>query len=334
MSFLETLRGQRPKRVPIWLMRQAGRYLPEYRELRAAHSFLEMVRTPELAAQATLQPIRRFDFDAAIIFSDIMTPLAALGIDIDFSPGPVIKRPLRSRSDIKALEPADGEPAPYVGEALRLARGELPEGVALIGFCGAPLTLAAYLVEGGSSKDFEQFRRLLRSDPRAAHDLLERLTELSIAYVRMQVRGGAQAIMLFDSWAGLHDAATYAEFGVPYNARITQAVADAGAARIMFALGASHLLDCLAQIPSEATGVDWRTSLTAAREHLPGRALQGNLDPAVLFADRATIEREAQRVLDDGAGGPHIFNLGHGIWPQTPIEAVSTLVQFVHSYRR
>lgn len=331
MSFLTTLRGERSDRVPIWLMRQAGRYLPEYRELRARHGFLEMVRTPELAAEATLQPIRRFDFDAAIIFSDIMTPLEALGIEIEFAPGPIVKRPLRSRADIAPLV-MRGEPAPYVGEALRLTRARLPEHVALIGFCGAPLTLAAYLVEGGGSKDFEQFRRLLRADPQAVHDLLERLTTMSIAYARMQVRGGAQAFMLFDSWAGLHDARTYAEFGVPYNARIMEAVAQAGAARIVFALGGSHLLEQLAEIPCEATGVDWRTPLGTARKMLPGRALQGNLDPAVLFAERATIEREARRVLDEGSGGPHIFNLGHGIWPQTPIEAVSALVQVVHSY--
>ena len=333
MGFLDVVRGERGERVPIWLMRQAGRYLPEYRELRARHSFLEVVRTPELAAEATLQPLRRFDFDAAIIFSDIMTPLEALGIEIEFAPGPVIARPLRSAAEIGPLRMI-GDPAPYVGEALRQVRAKLPEQVALIGFCGAPLTLAAYLVEGGSSKEFEHFRRLLRSNPSALHDLLERLTELSIAYVRMQVGAGAQAIMLFDSWAGLHDAATYAEFGVPYNARITQAVGDAGTARIVFALGASHLLDELAQIPCEAIGVDWRTGLAKAREHLPGRAIQGNLDPAVLFAGRAAIEREAQRVLDDGSGGPHIFNLGHGIWQHTPIEAVSTLVEFVHSYRR
>ncbi len=333
MSFLQTLRGHRGERVPIWLMRQAGRYLPEYRDLRSQHSFLEMVRTPKLAAEATLQPIRRFDLDAAIIFSDIMTPLEALGVEIEFAPGPVLAKPLRSRDAIASLA-MSGQPAPYVGEALHLARAALPEHVALIGFCGAPLTLAAYLVEGGGSKEFEQFRRFLRSDPQAVHDLLNRLTELSIAYVCMQVTHGAQAIMLFDSWAGLHDASTYAEFGVPYNARIMEAAGTAGAARIVFALGAAHLLDQLARIPSEATGVDWRTDLITARERLPGRALQGNLDPAVLFADRATIERETRRVLDDGSRGPHIFNLGHGIWPQTPIEAVSGLVQFVHSYRR
>jgi uroporphyrinogen decarboxylase len=262
-----------------------------------------------------------------------MTPLEALGIEIEFAPGPVISRPLRSGAEIASLEML-AEPAPYVGEALRLVRERLPEHVALIGFCGAPLTLAAYLVEGRGSKDFEHFRRLLRANPETLHALLDRLTELSIAYVHMQVRGGAQAIMLFDSWAGLHDAATYGEFGVPYNARIMEAVGDTGAARIAFALGASHLLDQLAQIPCEATGVDWRTSLAIARERLPGRALQGNLDPAVLFADRETIERETRRVLDDGSGGAHVFNLGHGIWPQTPIEAVSALVQFVHSYRR
>ena len=332
MSFLQTLRGHRAERVPIWLMRQAGRYLPEYRQLRAHHSFLEMVRTPQLAAEATLQPLRRFDFDAAIIFSDIMTPLEALGVEIEFAPGPVIHRPLRSRAEIERLE-VRPDPAPYVGEALRLTRAQLPEHVGLIGFCGAPLTLAAYLVEGGGSKEFAHFRRLLRSDPPAVHRLLDRLTELSIAYVQMQARSGAQAIMLFDSWAGLHDAPTYAEFGVPYSARIMHAAGQTGAARIVFALGASHLLDELARIPCEGVGVDWRTGLAAARQRLPGRALQGNLDPAVLFADRATIEGEARRVLDAGCGGPHIFNLGHGIWPETPIEAVSTLVQFVHSYR-
>jgi uroporphyrinogen decarboxylase len=262
-----------------------------------------------------------------------MTPLDALGIEVEFAPGPIVRRPIRSRSDVEALR-VRAEPAPYVGEALRLAREQLPEHVGLIGFCGAPLTLAAYVVEGGGSKDFEQFRRLLRSEPQTIHELLDRLTELSIAYARVQIAGGAQALMLFDSWAGLHDAATYAEFGVPYNTRIVEAAAGAGAARIVFALNAAHLLGELARIPCEATGVDWRTGLAAAREQLPGRALQGNLDPAVLFADRAAIEREARRVLDDGSGGPHIFNLGHGIWPQTPIEAVSALVQFVHSYRR
>jgi len=333
MSFLQTLQGRRGDRVPIWLMRQAGRYLPEYRELRTRHSFLEMVRTPELAAEATLQPTRRFGFDAAIIFSDIMTPLEALGIEIEFAPGPIIRRPLRVRPDIERLELRD-DPAPYVGEALRLARAQLPEEIGLIGFCGAPLTLAAYLVEGGGSKDFEHFRRLLRADPDAMHVLLNRLTELSVAYVRMQAGSGAQAIMLFDSWAGLHDAATYAEFGVPYNRRIMEAAGDAGAARIAFALGASHVLDALAEIPCDAVGVDWRTDLAQARRILPGRALQGNLDPAVLFADRATIEREARRVLDAASEVPHVFNLGHGIWPQTPIEAVSGLVRFVHSYTR
>lgn len=329
---METLRGRRGETVPVWLMRQAGRYLPEYRELRSRHSFIEMTRSPKLAAEATLQPIRRFDFDAAIVFSDIMTPLEALGIEMDFSPGPVIRRPLRSPATIAALE-MRAEPAPYVGEALRLVRAELPPEIALIGFCGAPLTLSAYLVEGGGSKEFEQFRRLLRAEPQALHDLQRRLTELSIAYVRMQIACGAQAIMLFDSWAGLHDAATYAEFAVPYNRRIMEAAADAGAARILFARGASHLLRELGQIPTEAVGVDWRTDLETARAALPGRALQGNLDPAVLFAERATVEREARRVLDAGARGAHIFNLGHGIWPETPIEAVSALVRSVHAYR-
>jgi uroporphyrinogen decarboxylase len=333
MSFLPTLRGERSERVPIWIMRQAGRYLPEYRELRARHSFLEMTRTPELAAEVTLQPLRRFDLDAAIVFSDIMTPLEALGIEIDFSPGPTIRRPLRSREAIAALTQSDTI-APYVGEALRLVRERLAPEVGLIGFCGAPLTLAAYLVEGSGSKNFERFRRFLRSDPAATHDLLEKLTELCIAYLRMQVGSGAQAVQVFDSWAGLLDAAAYGEFGMPYNRRVMEAAGARGAARIFFALDAAHLLDVVAHIPAEGVGIDWRTDLAAARRRLPGHALQGNLDPAVLFAGREAIEREARRVLDAGSEGPHIFNLGHGIWPETPIEAVSALVECVHSYRR
>jgi uroporphyrinogen decarboxylase len=328
-----TVRGFSGERAPIWIMRQAGRYLPEYRAIKARSSFLEMTRDPAIAAEITLQPLERFALDAAIIFSDIMTPLEALGIDIAFKPGPSIAKPLRTRAAIDELHIRD-EIAPFVGDALRIVRAALPADVALIGFAGAPLTLAAYLVEGGGSKEYEHFRQFLRADPAAMHALLEKLTDLTIRYLRMQIAAGAGVVQLFDSWAGLHDVRVYREFGVPYTKRITDALADSGAARIYFALGASHLIEAIAEIPAEAVGVDWRANLAEVRKRLPGRALQGNLDPAVLFADRATIAGHARDVLEQGRGGAHVFNLGHGIWPDTPLDAVAHLVETVRAYVR
>jgi len=332
-SFVQAARGVSEERAPIWLMRQAGRYLPEYLAVKAKSSFLEMTRTPELAAEITLQPLNRFPLDAAIIFSDIMTPLEALGIEIEFSPGPSIAQPLRSRAQIEALALRE-EIAPFVGDALRLVKAALPADVGLIGFGGSPLTLAAYLIEGGGSKEYARFRQFLRTDPAVVHLLLEKLTELTIAYLRMQAAAGADAIQLFDSWAGLHDERTYREFGLPYYKRIMEGLANTGAARMFFALGASHLMGAIAEIPCEVVSVDWRTDLRLAREALPGRALQGNLDPAMLYADRDTLAAEAVRILEAGGGGAHIFNLGHGIWPNTPIDAVAHLVETVHNHKR
>ena len=332
-SFLSAVRGISGKQAPIWLMRQAGRYLPEYLAVKATSSFLEMTRTPEIAAEITLQPLRRFPLDAAIIFSDIMTPLEALGIDIAFSPGPTIAAPLRSRAQVEALALRD-EVAPFVGDALRIVKAELPKHVGLIGFGGTPLTLAAYLIEGGGSKEYAHFRQFLRSDPDVVHLLLEKLTDLTIVYLRGQVAAGADAIQLFDSWAGLHDEPTYREFGLPYYQRIMAALADTDAARMFFALGASHLMGAIAEIPCEVVSVDWRTDLRLARRHLPGRALQGNLDPAFLYAGRDALAVEATRILTAGLGGAHIFNLGHGIWPDAPIDAVTHLIDVVHGFER
>ncbi|HEY1428664.1 MAG TPA: uroporphyrinogen decarboxylase [Candidatus Tumulicola sp.] len=331
-GFLEAARGADTPRAPIWIMRQAGRYLPEYRAIKARSSFEQMTRDPAIAAEITLQPLQRFELDAAIVFADIMTPLEALSIDVRFDPGPKIARPIRSAKDVETLH-RTGVPAPFVGETLRIVRRALPREVALIGFGGAPLTLAAYVVEGGGSKDFEKFRAFLRAEPQTLHRLLDALTDLSIDYLQMQVDGGADAIQLFDSWAGLHDEATFREFGVPYATRIMRALESTGVVRTYFALGASHLSNAVAEIPSEITGVDWRTKLVDARRTL-NRTLQGNLDPAYLFADSATLVREAQRVLDDGRGGAHVFNLGHGIWPETPLDAVKLLIETVRGYER
>jgi uroporphyrinogen decarboxylase len=333
MGFLAAIRGISESRAPIWLMRQAGRYLPEYLAIKAKSSFLEMTRTPEIAAEITLQPLRRFPLDAAIVFSDIMTPLEALGIEIAFNPGPSIARPLRSRAQVEALALRE-EIAPFVGQALRLVKAELPAHVGLIGFAGTPLTLATYLIEGGGSKEYAHFRRFLRSDPDVVHLLLEKLTDLTIAYLRMQSAAGADAVQLFDSWAGLHDEPTYREFGLPYYLRIMDALAGGRAARMFFALGASHLMSVIAEIPAEVVSVDWRTDLRLARQYLPGRTLQGNLDPAWLYAGRDALAAEATRILRSGLGGAHIFNLGHGIWPDAPIDAVAHLVDTVHAFQR
>ncbi len=334
--FLRALRGEDTPRAPIWIMRQAGRYLPEYRAVKARSSFWEMVRTPELTAEVTLQPIRRFNLDAAIIFSDIMTPLPPMGVSIEFSPGPVIETPIRSRAQIDALRiPDAAEIAPFLEAAIRLARRELEStGTPLIGFGGAPLTLAAYLVQGSGSKDFEEFRAWLRQQPQAAHALLEKLTEVSILYLCAQVAAGAQVIQLFDSWAGLHDERTYREFGLPYNARVMDALAGLGVPRIYLAVGSSHLYPAIRELPCEAVSVDWRTGLDRVRAQLPGRAIQGNLDPAALLASPETIRLEAERVLRAGLGGPHVFNLGHGIMRQTNPDHLAHLVRVVREFDR
>ena len=334
--FLRALRGEDTPRAPIWIMRQAGRYLPEYMAVKARSSFWEMVRTPELTAEVTLQPIRRFNLDAAIIFSDIMTPLPPMGVSIEFNPGPVIETPVRSMAQIDALRiPDAAEIAPFLEAAIRLSRRELEStGTPLIGFGGAPLTLATYLVQGAGSKDFEEFRAWLRQEPQAAHALLEKLTEVSIRYLRAQVVAGAQVIQLFDSWAGLHDERTYREFALPYNARVMDALAGLGVPRIYLAVGSSHLYPAINQLPCEAVSVDWRTGLDRVRAQLPGRAIQGNLDPATLLASPETIRLEAERVLRAGLGGPHVFNLGHGIMRQTNPDHLAHLVQVVREFDR
>lgn len=332
--FLRALRGESTDHAPVWLMRQAGRHLPEYRALKERHSFWELARTPELAAEVTLQPVRRYGMDAAILFQDIMTPLPAMGVEIAFTPGPHFERPVRTDAEVDALVvPPEEDIAPFVPEAIRLLRRELE--VPLIGFGGAPLTLATYMVEGGGSKEYATFRGFLRAQPRTAHRLLEKLTEVSIRYLRQQVAAGAQAVQLFDSWAGLHDARAYAEFGRPYAARVLEALADLGVPRLYIAVGASHLLGEMAKLPLEGLSLDWRTPLREARATQPaGRALQGNLDPALLLAPPEVLVAEVERVLRDGLGGPHVFNLGHGVLPGVAPEQVERLVATVRAFDR
>lgn len=331
--FLRAANGEDTPTAPIWIMRQAGRHLPEYRALKEKHSFWQLARTPELAAEVTLQPVRRYGMDAAILFSDIMTPLPPMGLAIDFQPGPVFEQPVRTPHQVEGLRiPAQEEIAPFVADALRIIRRESP--VPVIGFAGAPLTLATYVVQGGGSKDYAEFRAFLRREPLAAHSLLDKLTEVTIRYLTLQVEAGAQAIQLFDSWAGLHDARAYAEFGRPYNKRVLEALAKLRVARIYLAVDAAHLYGEINQLPAEAVSVDWRQPLSTVREQLPGKALQGNLDPSLLLAPPKVLVAEAQRVLHEGSGGPHLFNLGHGILPQTDPGAVALLIDTVKTFDR
>lgn len=331
--FLDVLAGLDSARAPLWLMRQAGRYLPEYRELKARYSFWQMVSTPDLAAEVTLQPLKRFDMDAAILFQDIMTPLPAMGVDLEFAPGPVISRPLRSAAAVAALRvPAQEEIAPFAADAIRYvsAATDTP----LIGFAGAPLTVASYLIEGGGSKDFSIFRAFLQTQPAAVHALLEKLTETTIRYLLMQVEAGVSAVQIFDSWAGLHHERAFREFGLPYVQRVCEALVASGVPRLYLAVGASHLYSAIADLPCEAVSVDWRTPLSAVRRQLPGKVLQGNLDPAALLAPRDRLADEARRVLGEGLGRPHVFNLGHGVMQQTDPGAVQALVDVVRAFDR
>lgn len=331
--FLAAAHGASTTRAPVWLMRQAGRYLPEYRALKERHGFWEMCRTPDIAAEVTLQPLRRFPLDAGIIFSDIMTPLPPMGIPVDFAPGPVVRTPVRTADDVARLDVPDAEEvAPFVADAIRLVKAETD--VPLIGFAGAPLTVAGYAVQGGGSADYAAFRTWLHREPQAAHALLDKLADVTTGYLRSQIAAGADAVQLFDSWAGVHDRRTYATFGMPYVRRVLDGLADTGVPRIYLAVGASHLYSQIARLPAEVISVDWRQPLDAARAALPDRTLQGNLDPTVLFADAETVLDAGRRVLREGLGGPHIFNLGHGVLPGTPTDNVARLIDLVHEFDR
>ncbi len=314
-------------------MRQAGRYMPEYRALRERHSLLELCRTPELAVEVTLQPIQAFGFDAAILFSDLLIPLDPLGLPFDFQSGegPVVENPLRSRADVEALrrfEPRDE--LAMVLEAIRLLRREL--GVPLIGFAGAPFTLATYAIEGGSSKNLARTKELMYGDPDTWHRLAGLLAEVVADYLRAQVEAGAQAVQLFDSWIGALDEADYREFALPHVRRIFDGLEDLDVPQIHFGTATGHLLAVQREAGGTVIGVDWRTPLDEGWESAGDDiAVQGNLDPTLLFAPRERLLARVDDVLRRAGGRPgHIFNLGHGILPGTPVESVRAVVEHVH----
>ena len=335
------LREPTPRR-PVWLMRQAGRYLPEYRATRArAGSFLAMCTNPDYACEVTLQPVDRYPLDAAILFSDILTiPHAMkLGLDFESGEGPKFARPVRSAADIDKL----GIPDPatelrYVIEAVRLIRRELSDRIPLIGFAGSPWTVATYMVEGAGSKSFSIIKRMMYEAPRELHRLLALLAEATVLYLNAQIAAGAQAVMLFDTWGGILTPPQYREFSLRYMARIVAGLTREADGRrvpnIVFTKGGGAWLGEIADIGCDAVGVDWTTGLDEARRATNDRvALQGNLDPSALFAPPQTLRAEALRVLDSfGAGPGHVFNLGHGITPEVDPERVAVLVDTVRSY--
>jgi uroporphyrinogen decarboxylase len=317
-------------------MRQAGRYLPEYRAVREKADFLTVCHTPELATEVTLQPIERLGVDAAILFSDILTLAEALGFDMRFEPGPVLSEPVRSAADVRRMKTEQPEERlTFVYDSIRLIRRELDGRVPLIGFAAAPFTLAVYLVEGGGSKSFSEIKRLIFGDPPTAHLLMEKLADATTRHLRAQVDAGAQAIQLFDTWAGLLAPAEYREFDLRHTREVLNRLRDCGVPRIYFALNSNHLFDEIRECGADVIGVDWRTPLDRASERLGDRfALQGNLDPCVLLSPPDVIAGRAREILDRASGLPgHVFNLGHGILPGTPVEHAQALVRVVQDRR-
>jgi uroporphyrinogen decarboxylase len=335
--FLRACRRQPVDRPPLWIMRQAGRYLPEYRELRERVDFLTLCRTPKLAAEASLQPLRRFALDAAIVFSDILTPVEAMGCPLTFDPGPRLATPVRTREQVKSLNGvAIAERVAFVGEAIAILRRALEDRVPVIGFCGAPWTLAAYMVEGQGREGFGAIKKLMLRDPATLDLLLAKLADTMAEYVALQIRAGAQAIQIFDSWAGILSAADYRRAVLPAVQRLIRALPREGVPVIYFAPAAGHLLEDMAKSGADVLGVCWRTPISEARRRTEDRfALQGNLDPHVLFAEPSVVRERALNVLDDAGDRPgHIMNLGHGILPETPIASVEALIEAVASRER
>ena len=339
-TFLRALMREPTPHTPVWIMRQAGRYLPEYNETRRkAGSFLALAKTPELACEVTLQPLARFPLDAAIIFSDILTVPDAMGLGLHFveGEGPKFERPLREERDITALAPPDPEKLRYVFDAIALTRRELDGKVPLIGFSGSPFTLACYMVEGGGSDDFRRVKSLLYGKPDLLHRILSVNAAAVIEYLNAQIAAGAQAVMIFDTWGGVLADAAFHEFSLAYSkqvlAGLTRTNEGRVVPRILFTKGGGAWLESMASSGADALGIDWQTHLGAARQRVGGSvALQGNLDPMALFAPPAAIENEVQRVLDSYGRGPgHVFNLGHGVSQFTPPEHVAALVAAVHS---
>ncbi|NES12927.1 MULTISPECIES: uroporphyrinogen decarboxylase [Micromonospora] len=348
--FVRACRREPGPHTPVWFMRQAGRSLPEYREIRANVPMLESCRRPELVTEITLQPVRRHGVDAAILFSDIVVPVAAAGVDLDIvaGTGPVVAEPVRTAEDVERIRPISRDDVSYVDEAVRQLVAELGA-TPLIGFAGAPFTLASYLVEGGPSRTHAKTKALMYGDPDLWHALCGRLAEVTLAFLRVQIDAGVSAVQLFDSWAGALSEADYRRYVLPHSAHVLAGLADdrsgsprgdsraepersPGVPRIHFGVGTAELLGAMGEAGADVVGVDWRTPLDVATRRIgPDKAVQGNLDPCVLLAPWPVVEAEVRRILDQGRAAPgHVFNLGHGVLPETDPDVLTRVVALVH----
>jgi uroporphyrinogen decarboxylase len=339
--FLRACRGEPVPYTPVWFMRQAGRSLPEYRRVREGTAMLESCTRPELVTEITLQPLRRYDVDAAILFSDIVVPLRAIGVDVDIKPGvgPVVERPFRAAGDAERLRPLEPDDVPYVSEAVKSLVGELG-GKPLIGFAGGPFTLASYLIEGGPSKNHDRTRAMMYGQPELWHALLGRLAAIASAFLRVQVEAGASAVQLFDSWVGVVSPGDYRHAILPHTSRIFADLAASGVPRIHFGVGTGELLGLLSEAGADVVGVDWRVPLDEAARRVSAagagrKSLQGNLDPALLLAGWDVVEPRARAVLGRARELPgHVFNLGHGVLPETDPDILARLTDLVHEATR
>jgi uroporphyrinogen decarboxylase len=336
-AFLKAARSEPVPHTPVWFMRQAGRSLPEYLKVREGVTMLDSCMRPELVVEITMQPVRRYGVDAAIFFSDIVLPLKAVGVDLDIVPGvgPVVAHPVSTLADVEAIPDLTPEHVPFITEAVRGLVGELGS-TPLIGFAGAPFTVASYLVEGGPSKEHARTKALMFGAPEVWDALMRKISGIAAAYLEVQVEAGASAVQLFDSWAGAVTRDDYRTHVQPYSARVLERIGATGVPRIHFGVGTGEILDLMGEAGADVVGVDWRVPLSSGVQRVGGRAVQGNLDPTLVFAPTEVMLERARQVLDDGAAAPgHIFNLGHGVIPSTDPDQLARLTHFVqeHSQR-
>lgn len=331
-AFLRAARGEPVPHTPVWFMRQAGRSLPEYLKVREGVTMLDSCMQPDLVTEITLQPVRRYGVDAAIFFSDIVLPLKAIGVDLDIvaGVGPVVADPVRTLADVEAIPDLTPEHVPFITQAVRQLVGELG-GTPLIGFAGAPFTVASYLVEGGPSKEHAKTKALMFGAPEVWDALMRKIAGISAAYLQVQVAAGASAVQLFDSWAGAVTRADYERSVMPYSASVLSAIGETGVPRIHFGVGTGEILDLMGAAGAEVVGVDWRVPLAEGVRRVGGRAVQGNLDPTLVFAPTEVMLDRADEVLEAGRAAPgHIFNLGHGVIPSTDPDQLKRLTDHVH----
>jgi uroporphyrinogen decarboxylase len=333
-AFLKAARGERVPHTPVWFMRQAGRSLPEYRKIREGVAMLDSCMRPDLITEITLQPVRRYGVDAAIFFSDIVLPLKAVGVDLDIKPGigPVVASPVKTVADVEAIPDLTPEHVPFITAAVGELTGELG-GTPLIGFAGAPFTVASYLVEGGPSKEHAKTKAMMYGAPEVWDALMRKIAGIASAYLKVQVDAGASAVQLFDSWAGATSPADYRTHVMPYSASVLAAAGELGVPRIHFGVGTGELLGLMGEAGADVVGVDWRVPLSEGVRRVAGRAVQGNLDPSLVFAPTDVMLSRAAEILEAGKEAPgHIFNLGHGVLPSTDPDQLARLTDFVHEH--